>query len=79
MTDRYYAPLGDVRSSRDDYELLVRFARGEETSVQGIVEALRFSRYWQARGKKAFKEALETVDLLRGEYQPGTGAAPALS
>lgn len=70
MADKYYAPRADVRLSRDDREWLVRFARHEDTSVQAVVDhALWFFCYWQGKGKKAFKEALEIIDLLCCAYQ----------
>ena len=62
MADGYYAPPLGVRLSREDYEWLARFARQEATSVQAVVDdTVRFFRYWQAEGKKAFEEALASI------------------
>jgi hypothetical protein len=70
MADRYYAPPLGVRLSQEDYEWLARFARQEATSVQAVADnAVWFFRYWQAEGKKAFKEALENIVFLSCEYQ----------
>jgi hypothetical protein len=69
MADRYYAPPPGVRLSREDYKWLARFARQEATSVQAVVDnAVWFFRYWQAEGKKAFEEALESIVFLSCEY-----------